>query len=380
MRRILISPVISGLAGDYAKQLEEEKNFANGKSPKAKLNFLYNALSKSSVKIKVLVSKKVKGHPAVYKNYKGNTFPTPSDYVKAIFDNYDGLNNLLPSQYDEKLSNVFNPIIPSKDICKYLIKLPQKTWRPLSELIVEAMGYGKVQNDIFPKYVRMLGIKTCVYCNAQFATTTTLQSIKTYKNGLSKIINENHSCYDLDHNKPKSEFPFLCTNFYNLQPCCSSCNRKKNDRSLGFSVYYEIGDADTRPLHFSLKEDDIIKFRIYNVCQGVIPWLCNNGYDTPPSMLDKESLAGEFNYKLGIQDIYKEHTDVVEEVLWAHKIYSNGLITALNTQLPKLGLLGFDLKRFVLGGFYSEEKDFLKRPLSVMKDDIWEQINKNVLP
>lgn len=380
MRRIQISPEISGLAGDYARQLEEGKDFANGKSPKDKLHFLHIALSKRSAKIKALVSKKVKGRPAVYKNYKGNAFSTPSNYVKAIFDNYDGLNNLLPSQYNERLSKVFNPIIPSLDVSKYIIKLPKKAWCPLFELIVEAMGYGKVQKDIFPKYIRRLGIKTCVYCNAQFATTATLQSIKTYKKSLSKIIEENHSCYDLDHNMPKSEYPFLCTNFYNLQPCCSSCNRKKNDRSLSFSVYYENGDSNIRPLHFSLKEDDIIKFRIYNVCQSVIPWLCNNGYDTPPSMLDKESLAGEFNYKLGIQDIYKEHTDVVEEVLWAHKIYSNGLITALNTQLPKLGLLGFDLKRFVLGGFYSEEKDFLKRPLSVMKDDIWEQINKNVLP
>lgn len=35
--------------------------------------------------------------------------------------------------------------------------------------------------------------------------------------------------YDLDHGKPKAKYPYLCTSFFNLQPACPSCNRKKSD-------------------------------------------------------------------------------------------------------------------------------------------------------
>lgn len=65
---------------------------------------------------------------------------------------------------------------------------------------------------------------------------------------------------------------------------------------------------------------------------------------------------------------------MIEEILWKHKIYSNGLTAALTKQLPSLGLSGFDIKRFILGGYFAKEKDFLKRPFSVLKEDIWEQL------
>ena len=81
---------------------------------------------------------------------------------------------------------------------------------------------------------------------------------------------------------------------------------------------------------------------------------------------------------LGIQDIYNEHEDVVEEILWKHKIYSKGFMTATIAQIKSLGLEGFDMKRFVLGGYYGRENDFLKRPLSILKNDLWEQLNKTV--
>ena len=42
-----------------------------------------------------------------------------------------------------------------------------------TDLIIKAMDYKGVRENIFPDYVRndVLGIKTCIYCNAQFAIT-----------------------------------------------------------------------------------------------------------------------------------------------------------------------------------------------------------------
>lgn len=377
MRRILITPEIEALAHHYARQMESGSHFQKGKTPKERLRKLAIDLKRPSTCIKLLKGKARKGHTPQYSRHKGNFFIAPAKYVEVIYDEYDGLNDLLPSKYDSMIGQKLDRIISHTILSEIRVKIRSKKEQPFFELIVDAMSYDKVQKEIMPEYIRRMGIKTCVYCNAQFATTAYLQTLKNAKKGLVKVKETLMACYDLDHNKPKSLFPYLCTNFYNLQPSCSSCNRRKNDRDLNFSLYYEIGDKNVRPLHFALSCEDLIRFRTSNQCKNIKAYLCNEGKDTPPSLADTTSIAREFNTKLGIQDIYNEHSDIVEEILWNHKIYSNGLMSALKKQLSALELADFDIKRFILGGYYMQEKDFLKHPLSVLKEDIWNQLENN---
>lgn len=357
MRRILITPDIKSLARQYAAELETEKRFKTGKTPKERL------------------LKLVKDLECVFTKSPEVTKSTVERYVKAIYDGYDGLNDLLPSKYESTIEQKLDEIISPAKISEIKVRIKGKEKeRPLFDLIVDAMSYSKVQKEIMPRYMRQMGIKTCVYCNAQFAVTASLQDIRPAKKGKYTVKETHIVCYDLDHNKPKSQYPYLCTNFYNLQPSCSSCNRRKNDRPLNFSLYYENEDDNAVPLHFALTHEDLIKFRISNQCQKMKANLCDEGKDMPPTSADTKSLAREFNSMLGIQAIYNEHSDIIEEILWKHKIYSSGLMSALKNQLPTLGLADFDIKRFILGGYYTEEKDFLKRPLSVLKEDIWNQL------
>lgn len=372
MRRIPITTERIDIASRYAKELEQLQD----ENPKMRLLELSKMLKKSSAQIRILKQRATKGHNAVYTIFKGNTFEKPSEYVKAIYDHYDGLNSLLPSEYAEKISKYVDPILAKYNVSNIKVKLPKKRLQPLFELIVDAMRYNKVQKDIMPKYIRELGIKTCSYCNAQFATTASIQEIKYAKKGKFTVKNIDASCYELDHNRPKSKYPYLCTNFFNLQPVCSSCNRRKNDRDLNFSLYYEVHETDITPVHFALAPDDLISFRINNQCKGVKANLCNEGTNYPPSIQDDSSKAGIMNHMLGIQGIYDEYDDVVEEILWKHKIYSKGFMTATENQIKSLGIAGFDMKHFVLGGYYTNDDDFLKRPLSILKNDLWEQLEK----
>lgn len=373
MRRFLITSDIETLAHQYADEMEDTARFGKGNSPQVRLGKLACDLRRSSTIVKILNKRCSKGRK-VYIKKKGNSFAVQADYVQAIHDGYAGLNSLLPSEYDTIIGNKLEGIIAHEKLSGIRVKIKNKKERPFFELIVEAMRYDKVQKEIMPNYIRKIGIKTCVYCNAQFATTAYVQSIKSAKKGMFTIQGTPIVCYDLDHNKPKSLFPYLCTNFYNLQPSCSSCNRRKNNRDLQFSLYYEDGEQNTKPLHFVLSSEDLIDFRISNRCRGIKAYLCNYGKNVPPSLADTRSIAGAFNTMLGVQDIYNEHTDIIEEILWNHKIYSKGLMSALTAQFPSLGLAGFDIKRFILGGYFAEEKDFLKRPFSVLKEDIWEQL------
>ena len=376
MRKILITAEIKRLAEDYATKMETGACFQAGKSPKERLEKLSRQLRLASANIKILQAKAKKGHPAKYIRYGGNKYTDVSDYVQEIYCNYDGLNKLLPSEYHQAIVSRMEGLIDVDLLSKISVKLPKKRWMTLSDCIVDAMQYSKVQSDIMPEYIRKIGIKTCVYCNAQFATTSCVQKITSAPKGKYMVKEDPITCYDLDHNMPKSKYPYLCTNFYNLQPTCSSCNRRKGNRELGFSLYYESDMDDPRPLHFALDHRDITRFRTTNDYRNIKVYLCNTGQGTPPSIADTTSLAGEFNSKLGVQAIYDEYSDIVEEILWNHKIYSNGLMTALAKQLPSLGLNQFSIKRFILGGFYEKETDFLKRPFSVMKEDIWEQLKK----
>ena len=371
MRRIPLDFRVQSIAQDYCKAMEAPDTFNQGSDPMTKLLQLSTRLMSTGTVMKIL-DQTGRGK---YITRKSSLYDAPSKYVLAIRDHYTGLNALFPSMYHEGVGQYVDSILTPDEVSRIRVKLPKKNFKPLFELIVEAMRYDKVQSEILPKYIRQAGIKTCVYCNAQFATTALLQNIRLVKRKLAKIETREVSCYELDHNKPKSRYPYLCTNFYNLQPSCGSCNRRKNDRQLDFSLYYEREEEEKKPVHIVLDFEDIIRFRATNDGKGIKPHLCNAGEDIPPMIADKTSLVGKMNDMLNLQGIYDEHEDIVEEILWKHKIYSEGFMSATIKQIESLELKGFDMKRFILGGYYEQEEDFLKRPLSILKNDLWEQLN-----
>lgn len=85
------------------------------------------------------------------------------------------------------------------------------------------------------------------------------------------------------------------------------------------------------------------------------------------------TLAKKFENTFGIQGIYNEYKDIVEELLWRHKIYSKGFVKSLDAQMKSLGISSFDFKQFILGT-YVDESDAFKRPFTIMLQDIWEQL------
>lgn len=231
MRRVKITPQIEAWAQDYADEMEGKVAHAGLKSdaaPLVKLQELENLLRDSKTEILVQFGKRR------YHHYKADTQPQYADYVKLIQTVYTGLNNVKPSGY-LALKNQFNKLVPDTEIVKVRVKAKRKTMS-FADRVVEAMRYDAVQSKIFGKYIRLLGFRSCVYCNAQFATTATVSKVVKEKGVFKKIRKVPGTFYELDHNLPKSVYPFLCTNFYNLQPCCGSCNRRKNSNALDYSV------------------------------------------------------------------------------------------------------------------------------------------------
>lgn len=406
MRRILIDENIQNLAADYVSNLPHIVG-----DVKTRLQTLAEDLKLSSTEILVCTpekNKKTKNNQSIRKktspsaieatnaeqplkdkqekykgvSHKGVDYQSVSEYVEKISELYETLNSMLPSQFGSCSNEIdgFLGGVPVEDIW---VSLKGNEKQSLYELIVAVMGYDKVRSDLMPNYIKKLGIRTCVYCNAQFAMTTLIEDvherIKTGKRGRPKdarIIPLMGGYYELDHNKPKSKYPYFCTNFYNLQPCCSSCNKRKSAQDLPFSLYYEDGDKHHSPLHFAISPIDVIEFHTKGKCKEIKPYLCDENHPGQPVEAKKDgTLAERFNYIFDIDRIYAEHEDEVEELLWRNKIYTKSIVDATNKQFEHLGIDGFDFDRYILGT-YAKREECLKRPLTVMKQDVWEQVTK----
>lgn len=84
------------------------------------------------------------------------------------------------------------------------------------ETLAKVMGYEEVFGDRKMAYAvtEWKGAKVCTYCNRDYIFT-----ISTGKRKKDKIARP-----ELDHWYPKSKYPLLALNYYNLIPSCSICN------------------------------------------------------------------------------------------------------------------------------------------------------------
>ena len=372
MRRIVVNEEIKLLAEKYAKGLEIGKNLST--KPLNSLKDLKEAMKKNTTKI-VFSAKQSNSKGNKKRIFSATELPQYAEYIQTIIDLYSSINKLLPWQYDGVIHRM--ELVLKPEYLNAAVKIAKADSFSFADLIVKAMDYKGVRENIFPDYMRndTLGIKTCVYCNAQFAITAETEPALTpamiKKRGKRRgrkpqprpaILRAN---YELDHNLPKSSYPYLCTNFYNLIPCCSSCNKHKSKYPLDFTLYAKNGD-DLEPLYFELPTDDLLKFQLRHVCGGLHVELRDRVGGT---------LAEEFNKRFAIDAIYKEHSEEIRELLWRHYIYSSSGIAALKDGFKDLFQDGFDINRFILGT-YADAKDVFKRPLTIMKQDVMRQLMK----
>lgn len=372
MRRIVVTEQIKLLAEKYAKGLEIGTNLSG--KPLDNLTTLKEALEKKSTKI-TFSAKQSNPKGNKKRTFSATDLPQFAEYIQTIIDLYSSINKLLPWQYEVLIQRMESILKP--EFLNVSVEIAKAKPFSFADLIIKAMDYKGVRENVFPDYIRndALGIKTCVYCNAQFAVTAetepALNPAMIKKRGKRRGRNPQprpailRANYELDHNLPKSIYPYFCTNFYNLIPCCSSCNKHKSNQPLDFTLYAKDGE-DLEPLYFELPTDDLLKFQLRHVCRGMHVELHDK--------LDG-SLAEEFNKQFAIDAVYKEHSEEIRELLWRHKIYSSSGIAALKDGFKDLFQDGFDIDRFILGT-YAEGKDVFKRPLTIMKQDVMKQLMK----
>lgn len=336
MKKIVLTSVVAGYADDYLRDLRALNN-----KPEDRLVWLKTQMPAGTA---------YSGYvDTIFVHYKDIIRATPEDmrnHVAGWFAGYAGLD----------LAQVFTIDVIGADGNLKAVSKKFYQW------VVDALGYDDVQEKVFPKYVKRLGIKSCVYCNAQYAVAA-----KRGKTGRGKVYRAN---YTIDHYLPKSEYPYLATSFFNLYPACSSCNQMKSYKAPLFELYVKPTDAAIlrNPFVFRLDKHSFVKYSMTGRAEDlVLKFETRKGL--PAGTVDAAAYEDYFH----VEKLYANYCDTVEEVIWKYRMYNKAgrqaLVAGFSDVLPHKS----DWNRFVLGN-YDQERDVLKRPLAKVVQDVAKQL------
>jgi len=251
------------------------------------------------------------------------------------------------------------------DFSIVLIKGDKKTQKSVN-LISEIFDYEawrvKVKNKKpMPHILAMqMNIKVCPYCNNQYTQTLEKQD-KTHK-----------VQFQLDHFYPQSIYPYLAVSFYNLIPSCNNCNLSKSNHDT-------FKEKLIHPYEESFHQ--LAKFRTNKISDiNLIKDFLEKG-DFRTKNIDIELVSSDARVQIHknifhLEDIYKQHQDVVSEIYAKSYLYPSTRIAELSSMFDetKLSLFSEDeIKRFILGN-YIDENDFHLRPLSKLTHDIAQEL------
>ena len=321
MRRIFIDDRVRGIAKSFKIFLEKGLG-SKYKSPKKLLGELAN---------NPLLSLK------------------QQQYVKLIINEWDNLIVMEPP-FDNTIKK-FETLFPADKISTEQFGIDPKSPKFLYKEIVGAMRYDYVQEKVYPKIINQLGIKTCVYCNAQYAFS--------YDNGKDSFQN-----YEIDHWMPKSKYPYLCTSFFNLQPSCPKCNKSKSSKDdiLPFCLYTHNGNK-LNPFDFSILHVSYAQY------------LATHDRDMLRIIFSskEQGLKDNMDALFHISTQYQAHKEMVEELIWKEQIYNGTILDIYKDNFKQLGFKQTDFNRFILSN-YDKGEDILKRPFAKMVQDIAKQL------
>lgn len=212
-------------------------------------------------------------------------------------------------------------------------------------------GYDNLEKA---KMIEAVGIDVCPYCNRTFIRNVSAANGKVNVKG------------ELDHFYDKADYPYLAICKYNLVPCCHYCNGASGKHAIDANSQekplvnpYTLHDSNGIKIHAEISNSNILNLK--------------KMADSITVKVEAVDKALESNIEtFHLRELYQSHVDYVAELfvklkLKRNKQYCHFVRSLLRSS--RLGLSKGDIER-VIHGFYVEEKDFGKRPLSKFQYDI----------
>ena len=346
---------------------------------------------------RILIDKQVLGYASMYETaFRALKHDVPGDLrtLKSTLVSLNGYNHLSSAEltqyqgyleevacdYDFKADPKKNLLVLPSDefdtyVTKYQTNYPnvrmdkelvyrvqmggkhpgQPKTKKFWELIVDTMHYEKDVRPIMVPIIEALGIRTCVYCNVQYALT----------------VNHSKGMFELDHRYPKSEYPFLCTSFFNLQPSCPSCNHGKRAATADFGLY-TTDLKELKPFHLLTNPQLYLRKRRLDQKLISVHLIASDVHNAK-----QVQFALNHQKDFDIDATYQELTDVAEETIWRCRSYDDTYKGLFLKNFPEL----YDkdsLHRFIFGTY--ADGNVHKRPLTKLVRDIEEDMRVVIEP
>lgn len=203
-------------------------------------------------------------------------------------------------------------------------------------------GYNKLDKL---KFIQNIDLGSCPYCNRNYVFSVN-------KKGSVKP--------EIDHFYPRSLYPYLAVSYFNLIPSCSTCNgfgvKEGKDTFYAYPISnpYEIQSKDFK---FSITPKSINYLNVENKKYNFDDFEINiNG--------NKENLD-----VFRLEELYKQHKDIVLELLIKKAYYPKSYIQ----ELKGFGFSEDEVYRYLFCN-YKKDEDLHKRPLSKLIKDISEEL------
>lgn len=192
-----------------------------------------------------------------------------------------------------------------------------------------------------------LNVNTCPYCNRQY--TFTIDKKKKVRP-------------QFDHFLSKSKHPHFALSFYNLIPCCPTCNHIKSDNTEELLYPYAEGFENkcgfkVNHVGYMLNKDELeLDLETITECDELFKAKCNNSINT-----------------FALKELYEKHSDYVEEIIIKAYSYNEDYYQGLIENFSKMGKSKNEIQRLIFGN-YIDRASNEQRPLSKLTSDLLEQI------
>lgn len=205
--------------------------------------------------------------------------------------------------------------------------------------------YNEFMQDVDTKGVKngywlmkKIGIKVCPYCNRDYTITIYTNDVQVRP--------------EYDHFYPEALYPSLILSFYNFVPSCPGCNHLKKVQEIDVNPWVGYNSAN-RP-----------RFKV-DTSTGDFP-------ARPYLEIDHEN---ENTRRLGIKELYNEHTDYVKDLLNKIQAYNPATYRAIAKDFQGIVHTETGLERMIWGN-YTDIGDADKRPLAKLTADLLDQYKK----
>lgn len=263
----------------------------------------------------------------------------------------------------------------------------------MKDILNEVFIYDKKQTDI--KKIITDNQKTllvCPYCNIDYIAVTKSIIAKNVK-GEQKIEEKPHYLFVLDHFYDKATHPYFALSFYNLVPCCHTCNssfKGSKDFSIKTHLHPYTHDFDSiARFSLPLTKENLQQFLVPNSSIKVEDTDTEEQKEAKKLKIEIKSAkkASEEDFeraKNNVKDFlldkrYELHQDYINEILIKAYAYPDDYLDSIQKTFPKLfeGAGSTEQMKRLIWGNYTQAEDINRRPLAKLTQDIMNELGLN---